>query len=120
MSKDRRLFHRLDGIVNVRYGVKGRDRRKAESLPRNIGGGGVGFCLPEKLQPGTLLELEITVPDNPEKAVLGMGQVQWTKPFGAIGTEQRVDLHETGVQFVDIDPVAVGRVYSYHRKKKLP
>ena len=120
MSGDRRLFHRLDGIVNVRYAVKGRDRIKAESLPRNIGGGGIGVCLTEKLSPGTLLELEIIVPDNPEKAVLGTGQVQWSKPFGTIGAEQRVDLHETGVQFVDIDPVAVGRVYSYHRQGPQP
>lgn len=116
MPKDRRIFDRLEGIVNVRYGVKGRDKEKIESLPRNIGGGGIGICLTESLQPGTLLELEITVPDNPQKVVRGVGQVQWTKRFGVIDTEQRVNLHEVGIKFIEIDPIAVGRVYSYHRK----
>lgn len=117
MPKDRRIFDRLEGIVNVRYGVKGRDKKKIESLPRNIGGGGLGICLTESLQPGTLLELEITIPDNPQKVVSGVGQVQWTKRLGVIETEQRVNLHETGIKFIKIDPVSVGRVYSYHRKQ---
>ncbi len=118
MPKDRRIFQRLEGIVNVRYGVKGRDKHKLESLPRNIGGGGVGICLTEKLQPGTLLELEITVPDNPQKAILGSGEVLWTKPFGLIEAEQTVSLYETGIKFIDINPIAVGRVYSYYRQKR--
>ena len=95
-----------------------RDREKIESLPRNIGGGGLGVCLTEKLQPGTILRLEITVPDDPEKAILGEGEVLWNKRIGLIATEQNVTLYETGVKFVDIDPVAIGRVYTYQRQKK--
>ena len=117
MPKDRRIFQRLKGLVSVRYGVKGRDKHKLESLPRNIGGGGVSICLTEKLQPGTLLKLEITVPDNPQKVILGSGEVLWTKPFGLIGTDQGVNLYETGIKFIDINPIAVGRVYSYYRQK---
>lgn len=118
MVKDRRIFQRLEGIVNVRYGVRGRDKEKIESLPRNIGGGGIGICLTEELQSGTVLELEITVPDNPQKSVSGVGQVQWTKPFGAIGLGRKVSLHETGIKFIDIDPLAIGRVYTYSRQLK--
>ncbi|MBL7085092.1 MAG: PilZ domain-containing protein [Candidatus Omnitrophica bacterium] len=118
MIKDRRIFQRLDGIINVRYAVKGRDREKIETLPRNIGGGGVGICLTEKLQNGTILELEITVPDNPQKAISGAGQVQWTKPFGVIRFDKSVSLHETGIKFIDIDPLAIGRVYTYSRQLK--
>ena len=117
MLKDKRAFERIDGIVNVRYSVKGRDKDKNESLPRNIGGGGVGICLPEKLQPGTIIELEITVPDNPEKAIFGVGQVLWTKPFGVLA--ESVDLFETGIKFVNINPLAVGRVYTYERQMSL-
>ena len=117
MPKDKRIFQRLEGIINVRYGVKGRDKEKIETLPRNIGGGGVSICLTEKLQPGTLLELEITVPDNPRKVILGSGEILWTRPFGLIEAEQTVSLYETGVKFIDINPIAVGRVYSYYRQK---
>ncbi len=116
MSKDRRIFERLDGIVNVRYAVDGRDKNKIESLPRNISAGGMGVCLTEKLDPGTLLELEIMVPDNPKKTIAAKGEVLWTKPFGVIGRKQKVDLHETGVRFIDVDPIAVGRVYTYFRQ----
>lgn len=118
MVKDRRIFQRLDGIVNVRYSVRGRDKERIETLPRNIGGGGIGVCLTEKLQPGTLLELEITAPDDPQKLILGTGEVLWTKPFGVIETDQSVSLHETGIKFIDINPLAVGRVYSYYRQMK--
>lgn len=115
---DRRVFQRLDGIVNVRYSVRGRDKLKSETLPRNIGGGGLSMCLTERLQQGTILELEITVPDNPQKVILGVGEVLWTKPAGTIDIGQGVNLYETGVSFVDIDPISIGRVYSYHRQVK--
>lgn len=115
MDKDKRIFQRLRGIVNVRYAVRGRDRRKLESLPRNIGGGGLGICLTEKLSPGTVLDLEITIPDNPQKTISGKGEVIWTKPYGMIASGEEVRLHETGVKFLDIDPIALGRVYTYSR-----
>lgn len=118
MSRDRRIFDRLEDIANVRYAVRGRDKEKIESLPRNIGGGGVGICLTERLQQGTVLELEITIPDNPRKAILGTGEVLWTKPFGIIESGQSVGLYETGIRFIDIKPLAVGRAYSYYRQMR--
>lgn len=118
MFKDRRIFQRVDAMVNVRYGVRGRDKKKIESLPRNIGGGGVGLCLTEKLSEGTILDLEITVPDNPHKAISADAQVLWTKPFGEIDAGQHVNLYESGIKFIDIDPIAIGRVYSYYRQHK--
>jgi c-di-GMP-binding flagellar brake protein YcgR len=116
MDKDKRIYQRIKGVVHVRYAVKGRDTKKTESLPRNISGGGVGLCLTEKLQPGTLLELEIAVPDDPKKPVFGTGEVVWTNSSGIISSEKDTDLHETGIKFLDIDPIAVGRVYSSCRK----
>lgn len=118
MAKERRMFQRVEGIVNVRYAVRDRDKNRLESLPRNIGGGGVGICLTEKLQQGTVLELEITAPDNPEKAILGVGEVLWTKPFGTLGTGKNVSLHETGIKFIDIDPVSIGRIYTYLHQQR--
>lgn len=118
MNRDKRIFQRIEGIANVRYAVRGRDKRKMETLPRNIGGGGLGICLTERLQPGTVIELEITVPDNPKKPILGTGEVMWTKPFGEISIDKTVDLHETGIKFIDIDPISVGRVYTYSHTPK--
>ena len=118
MAKNRRIFQRLDGVVNVRYAVSGRDEQKIETLPRNIGGGGRGICLTERLQNGTLVELEITIPDNPQKAVLGTGEVLWTKPFGILKVSQDVNLYETGIRFINIDPISIGRVYTYSRQIK--
>ncbi len=117
MAEDRRIFQRLGGIVNVRYAVRGRDKKKIESLPRNIGGGGVGICLTEKLQNGTILELEITIPDNPQKTVEGVGEVLWTRSYGKLTTTERdVDLYEAGIKFINIDPISIGRVYAYTRQ----
>ena len=118
MVKDRRTFQRLYGIVNVRYAVKGRDQARIETLPRNIGGGGIAICLTEELQRGTLLELEITIPDNPQRAILGSGEVLWTKPFGTIARDRRVSLYETGVKFTENNHIALRRVYSYFHQSE--
>ena len=118
MVEDRRTFQRIDGIVNVRYGVKDRDKEKIETLPRNIGGGGLGLCITEQLQRGTILDLEITVPDNPEKTILGAGEVLWSKEFGAIDLKRSINLYETGIKFVNINSIAIGRVYAYSRQIK--
>ncbi len=118
MVKDRRAFQRIDGIVNVRYGVKDRDKEKIETLPRDIGGGGLGLCITEELQRGTILDLEITLPDNPEKTILGAGEVKWSKEFGAIDLKRSINLYETGIRFININSIAIGRVYAYSRQKK--
>ncbi|TRZ49028.1 MAG: hypothetical protein D4S01_09355 [Dehalococcoidia bacterium] len=118
MAENRRIFQRLDGIVNVRYAVSGRDEQRIETLPRNIGGGGIGICLTERLQSGTLVELEITIPDNPQKAVLAKGEVLWTRPFGILKARQEVKLYETGIRFINIDPISIGRVYTYSHQTK--
>jgi hypothetical protein len=115
-AKDRRLFERLEDIANIRYSVRGRDKSKNECLPRNIGGGGLGMCIPEELQTGTLLELEITIPDNPRKTIRVAGEVRWTRPFGSIDASQKILLHETGVKFLSVNQLAIGRVYTYSRK----
>lgn len=117
-AADRRTFERIDGIVNVRYGVRGRDRYKIESLPRNIGAGGLGVCMTEELKPGTVLDLEITVPDDPQKIISGVGEVLWTREFGVINSEKSINLYETGIKFINIKPLAVGRVYAYSRHLK--
>lgn len=116
MSEDRRIFQRLQGIVNVRYAVRGRGKEKTESLPQNIGGGGLGICLTEKLQRGTVLDLEINVPDNPGKMIFEVGEVLWTKPFGPIGSGENINLYETGIKFINANSLEIGRVYSYYRQ----
>ena len=118
MVEDRRIFQRIDGIVNVCYGVKDRDKEKIETLPRNIGGGGLGLCITEQLQRGTILDLEITVPDNPEKTILGAGEVRWSKEFGTIDPKRSINLYETGIRFTNINSIAIGRVYAYSRQTK--
>ncbi|MFH1075147.1 MAG: PilZ domain-containing protein [Candidatus Firestonebacteria bacterium] len=110
-EKDRRLLHRVSDIVNIRYGVKGRDKQKIETIAKNISGGGAGICLAEKLAQGTILELEITIPNNPQKAIKGEGEVLWTKSFGTI--KENIQLYETGLQFTEVDHLAIGKVYSY-------
>lgn len=110
-EKDRRLLHRVSDSVNIRYGVKGRDKQKIESIARNISGGGAGICLTERLAEGTILELEITTPDNPQKAIKGEGEVLWTKTFGII--KENIPLYETGIRFTEVDPISLGKVYSY-------
>lgn len=110
------MYQRLKDIVNVRYAVRDRDKQKNESIPRDICGGGIGLCLPEKLRQGAILELEITCPDNPQQTIHGTGKVLWTRPFGVVEREQSVILYQTGIGFLDINPIAIGKIYTYSRQ----
>ena len=63
-----------------------------------------------------ILELEITSPDNPRKAIMGVGEVLWTRPAGTIRGSKDVNVFDTGVKFVNVNPVSLGRVYSYYNE----
>ena len=65
-----------------------------------------------------LFRSEITVPDNPEKAILGAGEVAWSKEFGTIDLKRSINLYETGIRFININSIAIGRVYAYSRQTK--
>ena len=100
--EERRKFVRLDTRLPVAYQVLRGPASKA-SLSSDIGGGGVCLFLSDPLKTGTLLRVEVTLPDQP-KPIAFTGEVVWCEQYEMIGKAQRDRSVEAGVKFVQIQP----------------
>jgi len=73
-GQERRVYHRLDSKVNIRYKVfksvqdlsKGKITPEHLSVSKDISAGGVLFVSDESLSVGSILELKIELPDGKE------------------------------------------------------
>ena len=100
--EERRKFVRLDTRLPVSYQVM-RGPVQQASLSSDIGGGGVCLFLSEPLKPGTVLKVDVTLPDQ-SKRITFTGEVMWCEEYEVIGKAQRERSVEAGVQFVQISP----------------
>ena len=114
-KKDRRIYDRLDNIVSVKYKIKGR-LDKSSSMPRNVGGGGIRLALHERLPLGAQVDLEISVPNNPQP-ITALGKVVWVETFN-IKNGEEITYYETGIQFIKVSPLAIGRIYAYFHENR--
>jgi c-di-GMP-binding flagellar brake protein YcgR len=100
--EERRKFVRLDTRLPVSYQIT-RAPASQMSLSSDIGGGGVCLFLSEPLKTGTVLRIEVTLPDQP-KPIAFTGEVVWCEQYEMIGKTQRDRSVEAGVKFVQIQP----------------
>ena len=64
--EERKKYVRLDAKVNLKYRILERGQPIKESESKDIGGGGIRLHLNEYLSKDTLLELEMTLPAEPQ------------------------------------------------------
>ncbi|MBN1689081.1 MAG: PilZ domain-containing protein [Candidatus Omnitrophica bacterium] len=107
MEKERRKFKRFDTYMSVKYHVPGSEVIKGVSLSKDLCREGIKINSGADLRLGTMLDMEITIPDDP-KPVQTSGKVMWSKP--AEGNQQGYD---QGVHFYDMDPVDKFRILDY-------
>jgi len=100
--EERRKFVRLDTRLPVAYQVT-RVPASKPSLSSDIGGGGVCLFLSEPIKAGTMLRVEVTLPDRPQP-INFTGEVIWCEQYEVIGKTQRERSVEAGVRFVQIEP----------------
>ena len=113
--QERRMFQRIEDIVSVRYTTR-KGKLKYVTLVKDLGGGGIRLSLAERLGPGTVVDLEIAIPDDP-KPFAAVGEVVWQEEVNISG-ESVGRYYDTGIKFTEIDPVCLGRVYTYFHQKK--
>ena len=61
MVKERRKFKRIRIDFGIEYRLKDSKERSKKAVGVNISGGGIMMRAPDKLSPGTLLELTLTL-----------------------------------------------------------
>ena len=107
IEKEKRKFKRFDAFMSVRFQTREPKKVVGISLSKDLSREGIKLSSTEELVKGTLLDLEIDIPDDP-KPVLTMAEVVWTKR-----TEGPEKNYEHGIRFVAIDPVDKFRALDY-------
>lgn len=109
MDQERRKFKRFDTYMTVKYEVPGKEKEipKGLSLSKDLSREGVKINTNTALKMGEMLDLEITIPDDP-KPIHTSGKVMWIHP--SEGKNQGFD---HGVRFLMMDPVDKFRVLDY-------
>lgn len=107
MDKERRKFKRFDAYMSVKFQVPGQEETKGISLSKDLSREGLKINSNNNMKEGTVLDLEINIPDDP-KPVHTSGKVMWSHP-----SEGRNQGFDQGVRFVMMDPVDKFRVLDY-------
>jgi len=107
MEKERRKFKRFDAYMSVRYKADAPEKVSGISLSRDLSREGLKITSNQAIKEGTVLNLEIDIPDDP-KPVYSTGEVIWSKKL-----ENDEKNFEQGIRFLAIDPVDKFRVLDY-------
>ena len=108
MEKERRKFKRFDAYMSVKYQFpETSGEARAISLSKDLSREGLKLNATSNLKEGTLVDLEINIPDDP-KPVHTTAKVMWSRE--AEGNHQGFD---SGLRFVMMDPVDKFRILDY-------
>src|SRR4030043_1341445 len=94
---ENRVFSRIDGELAVRYSPQGTDSEFCTTT-KNISGGGMRMSLLKKLEPGTVLDLEIFKYDS-DLTARCKGKVVWL--WDAPMDTENEQLFEAGIKFLN-------------------
>lgn len=100
---DKRKFPRLSFNVDVNYElIAGQSAEARKSRSKNISAAGLCLMIPEKVEPGNLLNLEFFLPDA-DTPITARGNVVWVEEL-AIYSAEPVVSYDCGLAFTDITP----------------
>lgn len=104
-NKDRRKTPRISIEIDVLYEVlSGNTAAKHASMSRNIGLGGIGLTLNEKLLPGTVLSLQLNIPQS-QRPISTQVEIVWVKEIFKKNSAQKGQrLFGAGIKFTKIGP----------------
>lgn len=99
-----RNYSRSPLAVMLRYETP--DRKDSQGVTCEVGGGGIFVEITDPPRIGTVLALELVLPDNPGRPIIAQGQVAWIRPE----EEHHVFSPGMGVQFLEISEESRARI----------
>ena len=99
-----RNYSRSPLAATLRYTTPG--STDSAGVTCEIGGGGIFIETTNPPKIGTILTLELALPDDPSKPISAQGQVAWVRPV----EERHVLYPGMGVQFVEISDESRARI----------
>lgn len=106
---DSRIFERIKGELAVRYSPRGSEREFCTTT-KNISGGRIRLSLLKRINPGTVLDLEI-FKYNTDIKVICRGKVVWI--WDEAMDKERGQLFEAGIEFINARFLYIARLISY-------
>lgn len=98
--EERRLFPRLSASVDIQYNVVARVTPSGEnSVSKNISAGGICLIVYEKIEPGSILDLKFSIPED-NRCIEAKGRVIWSEHF-TVGTDA-ADKYDVGIEFTEV------------------
>lgn len=107
MEKERRKFKRFDAYMSVKYKISAQEEINGISLSKDLSREGLKINSATLLEKGTILDMEITLPDDP-RPIHTSGKVMWSRP-----SEGENQGYDQGVRIVKMDPVDKFRVLDF-------
>ena len=114
ITTEHRVFERIEGELPIRYALHENNKEIFSAITKNVSGGGLRTTLLKKLDPGTLLDIEISIYDGDMKLRF-KGKVAgvWDEPMD----KEKKELFEAGIQFIDPRLFYVGKIIDCLEKR---
>lgn len=109
-ASDRRRFPRLNVTVDIQYRLLPEAVAYATGATSNISAGGICIILYEEVPVGSVLELNIYLPDG-QPIIKAKGRIVWIKPFD-VARDQK-ERFDAGVEFIDLNENDESRIAKY-------
>lgn len=108
MEKERRKFKRFDAYMNVKYQQEDHaDSTVGVCLSNDLSRDGMKLSASTNVAKGSLLDLNIDIPDDP-KPVRTTGEVVWVRK-----SKEAEEDFELGIRFLMMDPIDKFRILDY-------
>jgi len=101
-GSERRVDVRIETILKTKYSIARSPQKTRDSRSKNISTGGVLIEMCEKLQPPTLLVLEIFILEE-FGPVMATGEIIWSRELTHKDNSGR-RLFDSGIKFVSMSP----------------
>lgn len=109
IGTDNRVFERVNGEFAVRYSPHGSNREFC-STTKNISGGGIRMSLLKRLDPGTLVDLEIFKYDADIRTRC-RGKIAWV--WEETMDKENELMFDAGIEFLNSQLLYIGRLINY-------
>lgn len=116
---EERLYERLNLPIKVNYEVSTRPHQVRGTISKNISGGGICLSLTEKLIPDTTLIINISTPKPRREDYRIKGKIVWTRRIEVSGGRNSSAYYDTGIQFLEADPIIIGKIVAYFHGREL-
>jgi c-di-GMP-binding flagellar brake protein YcgR len=105
--EENRKYVRITESLKIAYKVVNPIAGPGECLSKEVSAGGIRLSVQERLAPGDILELDISLPHT-SKPIRATGEVVWVNEVDDFNVQFMI-----GIKFIKINPSEGSQIYNY-------